>query len=196
MRKRDEQKIQLIREQALDMLVSSGFDGFSMQKLARASGVSPATLYIYFKDREDLLLQLFMEQSRKMADATLENFDPKTSFSEGLKVQWINRARYCMKYPKIMQFMEQSRHSPFFEKAVHYMDERFKTVMSQFVTNAIERGELVKVPVEVYWSIAFAPLYNLVKFHMDGHSLAGSEFSLTDEVMFNTLDLVLKALRP
>ncbi|HXO77347.1 MAG TPA: helix-turn-helix domain-containing protein, partial [Puia sp.] len=58
MRVRDESKVEAIYQQALKMIVEEGFDGLSMQKLARAAGVSPATIYIYFKDRDDLLLQL------------------------------------------------------------------------------------------------------------------------------------------
>jgi hypothetical protein len=76
------------------------------------------------------------------------------------------------------------------------MGDNFKNAMKTFVMNAIKRGELVKVPVEVYWSVAFAPLYNLVKFHMAGRSLAGSNFSLSDKIMLQTLELVLKALKP
>jgi len=196
MRKRDEQKEQAIRDHALEMIVTHGFDGLSMQKLAKAAGVSPSTIYIYFKDREDLLLQLFITHARTMTDATLKNFDPASSFSEGLKVQWMNRANYCMKNPKVMQFLEQSRHSPLYEKAIHHMDPRFKESMKLFVANAIERGELVKVPVEIYWSVAFAPLYNLVKFHLEGRSVAGSTFQLTNKLMLDTLNLVLKALKP
>ena len=62
--------------------------------------------------------------------------------------------------------------------------------------HAIERKELVKVPLEVYWSVAFAPLYNLVKFHMLGTSVGGHKFSLNNEIMEDTLGLVLKALKP
>jgi len=130
-----------------------------------------------------------------MTDATLKNFDPQSSFSEGLKVQWMNRAHYCMEQPKVMQFLEQSRHSPLYEKAMFHLDPRFKEAMTLFMTNAIERGELVEVPVEVYWSIAFAPLYNLVKFHLEG-SFGNNHFVLTDELMLVTLNLVLKALKP
>ena len=66
MRLRDEAKEQSIREKALEMIVKEGFDGLSMQKLAKAAGVSPATIYIYFKDREDLILQLYYEESLRM----------------------------------------------------------------------------------------------------------------------------------
>src|SRR3982751_5934803 len=99
MRTRDDKKIQAIRQKAVDMIVARGFDGFSMQKLAKAASVSPATLYIYYKDREDLIMQLWAGLFQEMTAATMKNFDPSMSFSEGLKIQWINRAKYCMKHP-------------------------------------------------------------------------------------------------
>jgi len=196
MRIRDENKELAIRRTALKMIVKEGFDGFSMQKLARAAGVSPATIYIYFKDREDLILQLCVEEGKKMAEATLKNFDASMSFSEGLKIQWMNRARYCLKNPNQMHFLEQIRHSPLQIKSLQMMGDNFKNAMMTFVMNAIKRKELVKVPVEVYWSVAFAPLYNLVKFHMAGRSIGGNKFSLSDKIMLQTLELVLKALKP
>ena len=51
MRIRDEKKESLIKQKAIEMIVKYGFDGLSMQKLAKAAKVSPATIYIYFKDR-------------------------------------------------------------------------------------------------------------------------------------------------
>jgi TetR/AcrR family transcriptional regulator, multidrug resistance operon repressor len=196
MRIRDNNKVTTIRRKAVEMIVQQGFDGFSMQKLAKAAGVSPATLYIYYRGREDLIMQLWMESAKEMTEATLKNFDPQMSFSEGLRVQWINRARYCLKNPGQMQFMEQLRHSPLQDKALEIMGTSFKDAMKTFVTNAIKRNELVKVQVEVYWSIAFAPLYNLVKFHLEGKSMAGNKFTLTDKTMHEALQLVIKALTP
>ena len=196
MRVRDEIKERAIRDKALQMIVKEGLDGFSMQKLARSANVSPATIYIYFKDKEDLVLQLCHEAGERMLDITLKDFDPSMSFSEGLKRQWINRIKYCMKYPGQMDFLEQLRHSPYSEKLTEMMGERFRKVMGSFVSNAINRNELVKVPIEVYWSIAFAPLYNLVKFHVTGKSMGGKKFVLTDKITLETFELVLKALTP
>ena len=196
MRTRDENKERSIRDKALKMMVSEGLNGFSMQKLAKAANVSPATIYIYFKDKEDLVLQLCTEASEKMMDITFKNFDPAMSFSEGLRIQWENRAVYCMKYPDQMHFLEQLRHSPYGEKLTEITGQKFKKIMGDFISNAIEKKELVKVPVEVYWSIAFAPLYNLVKFHMTGKSLGARRFVLTDKVIKETFELVLKALTP
>jgi len=196
MREKDKFKEISIREKALGMIVKKGLDGFSMQKLAKAAGVSPATIYIYFKSKEDLILQLCLEASEKMTEITLKNFDPSMSFNEGLKLQWINRAKYCLKYPEQMHFLEQIRHSPLHDKFLGMMHEKFKTVMGTFLSNSIKKKELINVPIEVYWSVAFAPLYNLVKFHMTGKSIGGHKFVFSDKIMMKTFELVLKALKP
>lgn len=197
MRARDERKERLIRKRALEMIVKQGFDGFSMQKLAKAASVSPATLYIYFKDRDDLVFQLYRETMQQMSDETLRDFDPAMSFEQGLRLQWHNRARFCLQRPLEAHFLEQIRYSPWHERALAAVGSRFPEVMRAFVKNAIRRKELVKVPVEVYWSVAFAPLYQLVKMNMHKQGLPGTgPFELSDKILELTLDLVLKALKP
>jgi hypothetical protein len=68
--------------------------------------------------------------------------------------------------------------------------------MKRFLEKAIANKELVKMELEVYWSVAFAPLYHLVRFHKAGFNMAGDPFVLTDEMLLQTLALVLKALKP
>jgi AcrR family transcriptional regulator len=196
-RARDPKKERAIRDRALDTIVRRGFDGLSMQRLAKDVGVSPATIYIYFQDRDDLILSLYREESRKMAEATLQGFDPRMSFAEGLRVQWKNRARYCLENPREAHFLEQIRHSPFHAHEDTTKSRGFIDAMRVFCRGAIERGELVRVPVEVYWSVAFAPLYQLVKFHVSGRGLTGTpRFTLDEKIMNQTLELVVRALTP
>lgn len=197
MRKRDEKKKELICSKAIEIIVREGFDGLSMHKLAKAANVSPATIYIYFKDREDLIIQLCIKEFDKMGDVTLKNFDPSMHFNEGLKVQWMNRIKYCLENTLSMHFLEQAKFSPYIGLALDKANVRFRQVMKQFVQNATEKGEIVSLPLEVYWSLAFSPLYTLVKFHMEKKGLPGTEnFVLNEEIMNKTLELVLKALKP
>lgn len=179
------------------MAVKDGFDGFSMQKLAKAAGVSPATIYIYWKDKDDLLLNLYADVSAKMIDTTLKGFNPESSFQDGLRTQWINRARWCLDHPVEAAFLDQVRYSPLHDRAQAQAGTRFSDSMKIFIKGAIARKEIVKVPVEIYWSVAFAPLYQLIKFHQHGKGLPGTgPFSLDEKTMNLTLGLVLKALKP
>ncbi len=196
MRKKDDYKEKAIRKKAIQMIARHGLDKLSMQKLAKAANVSPATIYLYFKNREDLIIRLFLEVNERMLDATLKGFRSDMHFAEGLTVQWINRANAMMRNPVELQFLEQIRHSPFYDKALLLQERSFSEVMGEFMGNALRRKEIKKLPFEVYWSVAFAPLYQLVKYHQQGKSYVNKTFTLTDDIMKQALELVLKALKP
>ncbi len=196
MRTRNVDKEQLVKNTAIEMLVSDGFEGFSMNKLAKACDISVATLYIYYEDKTDLIIKIAREQAEHMAEITLKDFNPDLSFEAGLKQQWKNRAKFMMEHPIIGLFFEQLRNSPYQDKIFDPMIHKFKTVMGKFMDNAVKRGELMELPFEVYWSVAFAPLYTLIRFHNEGRSVGGHAFTLRNRLLWQTFDLVVKALHP
>ncbi|MFW9978530.1 MAG: TetR/AcrR family transcriptional regulator, partial [Candidatus Thorarchaeota archaeon] len=54
MRTRDQAKYDAIVKASVKLVNDLGFDGISIAKIATEAGVSPATIYIYFKNKEDL----------------------------------------------------------------------------------------------------------------------------------------------
>lgn len=196
MRIRDEQKEASVKEKAYELLVKHGFEGFSMQKLARVVGISPATLYIYYADKEDLIKKLGVELGQKFSQRMLEGFHGKMSLREGVKKQWENRSRYMLENPTEVNAFEVIRHSPIGLEVLRETTKMFSPVMAEFAHNAIARKELRPMPLEVYWSITYGPLYTLLKFHLEGRSIAGQPFVFSEEVMYETLEMVLKALKP
>ncbi len=195
MRTRDNSKEQLVRETAIEMMVKSGMEGFSMNKLAKACGISVATLYIYYKDRDDLIISIASDGGKLFSDALIKGFDPDASFEEGLRVQWKNRYRFMKEQPNLSMFFDQLRSSSYQERFLAGFLQEFKQMMGKFMHNVINRGEIDKMPFETYWSIAFSPLYALARFDYEGQSLGGMPFKLTDEVLWKTFDLVVKALK-
>ena len=173
MRTKDPAKAKQIRTKALEMVLAQGLDGFSMQKLARSAGVSPATLYIHFKDREDLIFQLYKEQMLALSRAVLEGFNPSMPFAEGLRLQWRNRIEFCRDNPAGWSFLEQIMHSPYHKDFAARVGATFRDAMATFVRHAIAAGELTsfglpasqldEFPTDLYWSLAFAPLYELLR---------------------------------
>lgn len=177
------------------MIVREGFDGFSMQKLAKVAGVSPATLYIYFANKEDMINQLYNAVQRTFSAISLDDFNPEVPFAEGLAKQWRNRLVFIERYPHHFQFMEQFRNSPLVNhKAVEFSE--FKEKMHRFMSNAVSRGELAPMEPELFWAMAYGPFYTLIKFHLNQKSIMDQSFELTPEKMQTTLRMVLKALRP
>jgi TetR/AcrR family transcriptional repressor of multidrug resistance operon len=195
MRVRDEDKVKLVKQKALESIVKEGFEGFSMNKLAKACGISVATLYIYYKDKDDLIISIAKEEGDKMADTLTRNFDPSFSFEEGMRIQWKNRYTYIVENPLANSFFEQLRTSTYQSRFLEDFMKKFKMVISEFMHGVVARGEMKPMPLEVFWSVAYAPLYSLVRFDREGQSIAGKPFKMTDQILWQAFDLVIKGLK-
>lgn len=195
MRTRDHSKELAVREKAMKMIVKEGFDGFSMQKLAKEARISPATIYIYYKNREHLLHQLFADVQDKFSEVALKDFDPTMPFEHGVWLQWKNRLNFILKYPVYFSFHEQFGNSPL----VHHKSvkvEVFRENMNIFVQKAMKEGTIKKMEPEVFWSLVYGPFYSMVKFHLNKKSFSNEKFELTEEKMRQAFKIVMKGLKP
>jgi TetR/AcrR family transcriptional regulator, multidrug resistance operon repressor len=194
-RTRNIDKEQLVKQEAIAMLVKDGFQDFSMNRLAKACGISVATLYIYYQDKDDLIKKIGVDIGKKYFSETLKDFSPTMSFKEGLKKQWENRSRFALKYTEEVACFEVIRHSPHGDHILKESLKGFQPAMHGFFQNAVKRKELAPVSMEVFWSVAYGPLYTLLRFHSEGKSIGGAPFTFSKKAMDEAFQLVIKALK-
>jgi TetR/AcrR family transcriptional repressor of multidrug resistance operon len=194
MRLRDTKKEILVKSKAIELIVNEGLEGFSMNKLAKACKISVNTLYIYYKDRDDLIVQIAREQGKRMSDTLIREFDPNASFEDGLRVQWKIRFEYLKDRPLLKSFFDQLQSSTYQEQIADSLNE-LTAAVTLFMQNVIARGEIVNLSAEVYWSIALAPLYSLINFHYKKRGLNGRAFEVNEKILWSAFDLVVKALK-
>jgi len=194
MRTRNIDKENLVKQKAIELIVKEGLEGFSMNKLAKACKISVATLYIYYKDRNDLIIKIACEEGKLMSDTMMSEFDCEARFEEGLRAQWESRYKFLINKPLLNSFFDQLQSSTYQQQFTEATNG-YKDMVTRFVQNAITRGEIDDLPLEVYWAIAFAPLYTLITFHHKGQSPAGGPFKMNDKLLWQTFDLVIKALK-
>ena len=77
-----------------------------------------------------------------------------------------------------------------------HLESAFRAILQQFVKNAVQRKEIIELPTEIFWSVAYGPFYILMKFHLQQSSMAGKAFSLSEQKLKQAFQLVLKALKP
>jgi TetR/AcrR family transcriptional repressor of multidrug resistance operon len=198
MRIRDVDKEKLVIEMAIDQIVQEGFQGFSMNKLAKACSISVGTLYIYYKDKDDLIQKIGGKIALKFFTSTIKDFSPEMPFEEGLWKQWENRSTFAMKYPKEVAFFEIIKHSPHGDMILDSIKEfsDFRVIMTQFVDNGLRNKELIPMTFEAFWCVAYGPLYTLLNLHREGKSMGGKPFALTTEIMREAFKATVKALKP
>lgn len=197
MRTRDSNKEELVKQKTIEMIVKYGIEGFAMNRLAKECGISVATLYIYYADKEDLIKKIGIEMGTFFFKSSLKDFTPDMPFAAGLAKQWENRSSFMMNNTDKLVCWEILQNSNYGDFIVNESLMELKEIMTKFLNGAIERKEIVPVSKEVFWSIAYGPLYNLLRFHEKGKGLGGTTpFKLTDDVQKEALRLVIKALTP
>ncbi|WET03794.1 TetR/AcrR family transcriptional regulator [Flavobacterium sp. YJ01] len=196
MRTRDINKEEIVKQKAIEMIVAQGVEGFGMNRLAKECGISVATLYIYYSDKEDLIRKIGIEIGKKFFEKMFDGFSADMSFRDGLRMQWENRIYFNLNFTLEATCLELLKHSTYGEAIVTEISGDYKQMMTEFMLAAIDRKELISIPYEIFWSIAYGPLYSLLEFHREGKSMSGKAFVFTEELKNETFNLVLKALTP
>src|SRR3954470_4323407 len=80
----DSSKRRQILDGARKMFMDLGFDGASMNEIARAAGVSKGTLYVYFADK-NRLFEAMMEEEALEQGKVVFNLDPARDVETTLK---------------------------------------------------------------------------------------------------------------
>ena len=112
MRKKDDEKEQRIKAAVIELFLKEGFDGTSISKIARLAQVSPATVYIYFNNTEDMLQDIYREYSEEAYGYVLRRVTPRMDGGELIDTLVRSYYAYMTENPEVFSFVEQCSHCP------------------------------------------------------------------------------------
>ena len=107
MRRKDDEKEQRIRHAVIELMLQEGFNGTSIAKIARLAGVSPATVYIYYENKEEMLQDIYLEYSEEVFDYLLKGIDRNMSSAQMIETLIRRYYRYMTLHPEAFCFVEQ-----------------------------------------------------------------------------------------
>lgn len=161
-RHKDDNKHQAICDAAIRLINENGFADTSMSKIAKAANVSPATIYVYFANKEDLLNKIYLFAKEEMSMALLKGVNGSLSVEEAFNIIWHNFYRYATQNSVRFAFTEQFANSPLVEGCKDESLSFFLPLVAIF-----ERGKKEKIfkdiSMEIFGAFAFTPLVGLIK---------------------------------
>ncbi|HAQ55777.1 MAG TPA: hypothetical protein DCR09_05280 [Anaerovibrio sp.] len=107
MRKRDEQKKNLILKTTTTLMAKQGINGVSMSMIAKASGIPQATIYVYFRSKEELLKELYKYVIQHNCDYIMNDLDLTGDIKECFRRYYWRMVDYFRHYPSEFQVYEQ-----------------------------------------------------------------------------------------
>lgn len=91
--KRDKPKYKQIIDAAVVVIAENGYHQAQVSKIAKQAGVADGTIYLYFKNKEDILISLFREKMGMFVEKIEEVIAGKRTAAEKLLVMIENHCK-------------------------------------------------------------------------------------------------------
>ncbi|WP_369599945.1 TetR/AcrR family transcriptional regulator [Hahella sp. SMD15-11] len=172
--KDDDKRIRIFRA-AIHVINERGLAGASVARIAAAAGVSPATLYVHFENKDDMLNKLFIgiyyRMSASLRAALDDTRPPRAALYEVWRAMWT----YLREQPEDFLFVEQFGNNPVITEASREQVMDFFEFLHRYYRRLMDDGVLRPLTKEVISACLFMPMINLVKWQMGGKTTVDEE---------------------
>jgi len=163
MRPKDEDKVDRIYRAAIKVINLDGFQGCSMNKIATEADLSPATIYLYFENKEDMIDKLFIHLKMKMGNSFF-NQETDLSPSKGtFRTLWLNHYQYIIDNQEEYTFLENFSNCPL----IHHIEKEnrhdYCTTFEKLFDQSKSAKLIQSMHNDIIYSLLFAPISDMVK---------------------------------
>ncbi|MGO9951245.1 MAG: TetR/AcrR family transcriptional regulator [Dissulfurispiraceae bacterium] len=180
-----------ILDEACELFITEGYERFTMRKLAGKIGYSPTTIYLYFKDRDALLLAICEE----VAEQYLENLKHITE-SQTDPLQTLRQSLHCLIE---FGFSNPHQYKVFFTtktdvygKKEEFMEKKSMAkesylILRKIVQDCIDAGSLQAMDADVMTQSLAVAVQGLILMTMYRKSFPWADRNLLASALVNCL---------
>ena len=142
-----------------DLMATVGLPNLSIHKIAKEAKISPGTIYLYFKNKDELLEQ-FARYIFKSFEETLEkDYDENQSFFQRYRKMWWNIWHFLDQDPTRVANMGQYEFLPGFYTICKEWETR--GIWHCFCKKAVEAGEVCDLPPHLLFALSLQRALNI-----------------------------------
>jgi TetR/AcrR family fatty acid metabolism transcriptional regulator len=140
MAKRINKKYEAILEASIQVFAKYGYHRAQVSKIAKEAGVADGTIYLYFENKEDLLISIFREKIGHFVHKAKRNLKSVSNAKEKLFHIIALHLRYLEKNPAlaVVVQMEVRQSDPHVRKEIGTMMQAYLTL----IEHVMEQGKL------------------------------------------------------
>jgi AcrR family transcriptional regulator len=169
-----------------------GYSGVSMQQIADAAGITKATLYHHFHDKEDLFVEMMRAQFAHSQGGLERAVEAGTTFRDkllayGAVLFSAERADLSRMFGDFHRYVSPERQTVFWETY-----ERPWTYLEDAIRDAMERGEIAPGDAALIARICFSALVGQLQIARYGSDIPHPGPAIVTEIV----DVLLTGLEP
>lgn len=141
---RNKPKYNQIIEAALQVIAENGYHASQVAKIAKQAEVADGTIYLYFKNKEDILISVFKEKMGSFIEGIKIEIDKKDSASDKLMSLIEMHYKQLTKSPylAIVTQLELRQSKPALRKEINKVLKSYLDVIDSIISLGLENGEI------------------------------------------------------
>ena len=163
-KQKDDTKIAQIYSATLKLVEEMGIAGITMRQIAREAKMATGTLYIYFKDKNELINTLFAKCRKSSISIYFKGYNEDEPFTRGFKRAWNNIFRHRMENFEEGVFLEQCYHSPFIGESNKEMGQRLIQPMYKLMERGKREKKIKDLDTFLLLTYMIASVIEMVRF--------------------------------
>ncbi|AEH02351.1 TetR/AcrR family transcriptional regulator [Lacinutrix sp. 5H-3-7-4] len=100
----------------IELVNNNGFHATPMSKIAKMANVSPATIYLYFENKQDLVNKTYVEVKAEYTKYAFATYDETMPVEAGFKLIWNRIADFKLKESENAMFLAQCDNTPMIDE--------------------------------------------------------------------------------
>lgn len=189
---KEEKKRSEIMQSALELIAEKGFIGAPMAMIADKAHVGIGTIYHYFKDKDTLINELYMDMEGKLIKFLESNYDEGDSVRERILQLFRGVLSYFTDHPLEFRYMEQYFNSPYsidLRRDRIFDDTREGTIFNKLFLEGVEQKVIKDLPLVILFALSFGPILLLLRDQILGF------VTLNDILIEKTIEACLDSIK-
>jgi TetR/AcrR family fatty acid metabolism transcriptional regulator len=139
-------KYHLILEAAVKVFARQGFHQSTVAQIAKEAGVADGTIYLYFKNKDDILVQFFSFRAKQVFESFREEVDQAETSSD--KLRNLVR-RHLAEFQRdrdgaVVYQVETHQNSRLAEAQIKEMSKMYRDLISEIIEQGQQEGTIRK----------------------------------------------------
>ncbi|MFL1895254.1 TetR/AcrR family transcriptional regulator [Aquimarina sp. 2-A2] len=160
----------------IELVNNNGFHATAMSKIAKIANVSPATIYLYFENKQDLVNQTYLDVKTKYTDFVFKTYNENTSIKAGFELIWKRIAEFNSKESDYSFFLNQCNNTPMIDASSRQEGIKHLQPLLDLWKRGKEDGIIKPFSDQILYAYSINPLSFLMMAQKQGH------FQLNDHI--------------
>ena len=155
----------LILQSTLKLITENGFHGAPVSMIASESGIATGTIYRCFKNKEDIINELYTYIKTDFNNAILKGLYDGISIRDEYYLKWINMVDYHLNNTLEAKFMDQYATSPFIKEDIVKSNLEKYSHLRDLYKRAVRSGVIKEISYEAITILMLGTVTQLYRIY-------------------------------